>query len=106
MRYDAQKESGPLMPGQKDFRSWLVSGRCRWIEGMNVAAGYEIWAPNLEWESRVRTARTGVTYDLETLVPSLPNKAAQISVERSLYNNGQGQQETSYGAVAAFLMRF
>ena len=96
LRYDSPKENLSV-PGQKDFQSWLVGGRCNWLEGLNVAAGYEIWAPNLNANSQIRTTRGAVAFQRQ-------NKGAALSIERSSYNDAVHQP--SYGAVAAFMMQF
>ncbi len=101
-RYDAPKEVSVSLPGQKDFQAWLVAGRCRWIEGLNLAAGYEIWAPGLDGLAEIHTARGGISYRLDGL--NLQNKAAELSVERSSF--ADPAREPSYGAVAAFTMQF
>jgi hypothetical protein len=103
-RYDAHKETGLSLPGQKDFQSWLVGGRCRWIEGLNLAAGYQIWAPTPIIQNEIYTTRGGVSYRLDGLNTYLQNKAAELSVERSSF--ADPTREPSYGAVAAFTMQF
>lgn len=104
-RYDAHKEAGVSLPGQKEFQAWLVTGRCRWIEGMNVAAGYEVWSPSPDLKNQIHTTRGGVSYRLDGLNPTyLQNKAAEFSVERSFF--ADPTREPSYGAVAAFTMQF
>jgi hypothetical protein len=101
-RYDALKEAGVSVPGQKEFQTWLVAGRCRWIEGLNLAAGYEIWVPSLDGLTEIHTARGGISYHLDGF--NLRNKAAELSVERSSFSDPA--REPSYGAVAAFTMQF
>jgi hypothetical protein len=96
-RYDAMKEAAVSLPGQKDFQSWLVGGRCNWLEGLNLAAGYEIWAPNPEAGKEIRTTRGAVSYQRQ-------NKGAALSLERSSY--GDAARAPSYGAIAAFTMQF
>jgi len=96
-RYDAHKETGISLPGQKEFQSWLVGGRCRWIEGLNLAAGYEIWSPNLDATKQIFTTRGGISFQHQ-------NKGAELSLERSSF--ADPAREPAYGAVAAFTMQF
>jgi hypothetical protein len=96
-RYDAHKEAGVSLPGQKEFNAWLVTGRCRWIQGMNLAAGYQVWSPSPDADKQIRTGRAGISF-------SSRNKGAELSLERSSYNDPN--REPTYGAVAAFQMQF
>ncbi|MFH0811139.1 MAG: hypothetical protein V2A77_11845 [Pseudomonadota bacterium] len=96
-RYDTCKEAEVSLPGHKDYQKWLVGGRCRWIQGLNVAAGYEVWTPNLDTSKEIRTTRGGICFQHN-------NKAAELSLERSSFTDPT--KEPAYGAVAAFSMQF
>jgi hypothetical protein len=101
-RYDTAKEATVSLPGQKEFQAWLAEGRCAWISGLNIAAGYQIWSPKLDHLSEIYTTRAGLSYTLDGL--NLRNKAAEISLERSTFSDPT--KEPSYGAIAAFTMQF